>query len=349
MKSTKHGKEKKAGVCYALTVEGVELPVIDITHPAFTVIEPNEAEIAVMTKKATEDQANFESMPAPLRKMFLWFLSRKSLLMRGLLGASGTYLSGMNTYLLKLGPDNLGKEYSKPLDMVIASSLPTLSTRLRLQDMAYMTANEIAPMLGAARLDQPFHIINIAGGPCADSLNLLILLYKEKRKLLDGRTIKIHVLDLEKAAPIFAGRALEALQSPGSPLHGLKVNLEYIPYDWRETQRLNDYLTALNLAQSIVAVMVEGGLFDYGTSEEISANLKVLHALTPAETVLAGTITPVQRPGEGFAQVGGARTIARSLEEFRDLTNESGWAIMESRDRMINYVIQLCKLSGRKV
>ena len=30
-------KNNKAGVCYAITDEGVELPVIDVTHPAFAI------------------------------------------------------------------------------------------------------------------------------------------------------------------------------------------------------------------------------------------------------------------------------------------------------------------------
>jgi hypothetical protein len=30
-------RNKRPGVCYALTDDGIELPVIDLTHPAFTV------------------------------------------------------------------------------------------------------------------------------------------------------------------------------------------------------------------------------------------------------------------------------------------------------------------------
>ncbi len=334
--------EKKPGVCYVQSVEGIELPVIDITHPAFKLCEPTQAELDALAAKAAVDQAQFNRVPAFLRKVFLWFFSRQSLLMRELLGASGTYLSGMSTYLLKLGPNNLGKAYSKPMDKVIASSLPTLSTRLRLQDMASMTAKAIAPVL-AAKPDAHLQLVNIAGGPCADSLNLLIVLNKENPELLKRRAIYIHVLDAESAAPTFAGRALEALQSPGSPLDGLKAVLKYVPYNWRETQRLGVYLQKLDLAASATVVTAEGGLFDYGTSEEISANIGVLNALTPAHTVLAGTFTPLNRPAQGLAKVGGAATIGRTLEDFASLVEQSGWKIVESRDRMINYVILMSK------
>jgi len=161
--------------------------------------------------------------------------------MRNLLSTSTTYLSGMNTYLLKLGPDNLGKRYSKPFDRKVASSLPGLSARLRLQDMASMAAEAITTVL-SKQLDASLQIINIAGGPSTDSLNLLVLLKRKNPESLDGRVITIRVLDLENAAPVFAGRALEALKSLDGPLYGLNASLEYVPYDWREAQLLGDWL-----------------------------------------------------------------------------------------------------------
>jgi hypothetical protein len=160
---------------------------------------------------------------------------------------------------------------------------------------------------------------------------------------LEGRKIKIYVLDLENAAPTFASRALDALKTPGAPLNGLKITMEYVSYNWQETAFLEEYLKSLNLSQSAVVVMAEGGLFDYGKTEEIIANLEVLYYLTPLETVLAGTITPPQRAEEGFARIGGSRTIARTLEEFRDLSIKTGWTIVENSDRLINYVIRLHK------
>jgi hypothetical protein len=342
MKPTRYEINKKTGVYYVQTVEGVELPVIDITHPAFTVSEPSAAEMETMLKKSDADGANFNRMPSLLRKFFLWVFCRQSVLMRGLICSSGTYLSGMNTYLLKLGPENLGMNYRKPLDKVIAASLPALSTRLRLQDMVQLTVQAITPVL-EQRPGYPFHLINIAGGPCSDSLNILILLRKQYPELLKNRAIKIHAFDLESAAPTFAKRAFSALQVQGAPLQGLNATMEYTPYNWHVTQDLHTKLSALSLQQSVVVVTAEGGLFDYGSTEDISANLDILYALTSSDTVLTGTITPPQRPGEGMAQVGGATTVARSLNEFGDLARENGWTIIESRDRLINYVVRMHK------
>ncbi len=337
-------QNKKSGVYYAQTIAGLELPVIDITHSAFAVTEPDEMELAALVKKSTEQQEKFNRMPALLRKVFLWVFSRKSILMQGLLGASGTYLSGMNTYLLKLGPDNLGIHYSRPLDRIIAASLPALLTRLRLQDMARMTVDAIEPVLHD-HIGKPLYLVNIAGGPCADTLNVLILLRAEKPELFANRTIKICVMDLEQAAPTFAARALNVLQSPGAPLKGLNISFEYVPYNWHETQVLQDYLSALNVMQGVVVVTAEGGLFDYGTEHDIVTNLKILHALTPEKTVLAGTITPADGPGKILVQTGGAKTVPRTLDEFKDLAFSAGWSVTESKDRLINYVIRLCKAS----
>lgn len=333
---------KKPGVCYVQTVERIELPVIDVTHPAFAISEPGATELEAMLKKSEADGANFNRMPAFLRKIFLWIFSRQSILMRGLIGSSGTYLSGLNTYLLKLGPDNLGTIYMKPMDKVIAASLPVLSTRLRLQDMAQMSAQAIIPVL-EQRPDIPLHLINIAGGPCSDSLNILILLRKQNLELLKNRDIKIHVFDLESAAPTFAKNALNALQVPRGPLSGLNAALEYTPYNWCIARDLRDKLVDLSLQQSVMLVTAEGGLFDYGSTEDIAVNLKVLSTHTPSDTVLTGTFTPPHRLGEGFGKVGGAVTVARSLNDFSNLVRKNGWIIEESRDRMINYVVRMRK------
>ena len=62
----------------------------------------------------------------------------------------GAILSGLTTYLLKLGPDNLGDAYAKPIDRRIAASVPTMAVRLRLQDMATLLADALAPHAGGA-------------------------------------------------------------------------------------------------------------------------------------------------------------------------------------------------------
>ena len=121
---------RKPGVCYAKTVSGQELPVIDVTNSAFFVAPPSETEMATLIKNSAAEQERFNRMPAFLRKPTLWLMSRQSILMRGLMGADGTFLGGMNTYLMKLGPDNLVLQRFEPCRLLAAYVLqcpPTAS------------------------------------------------------------------------------------------------------------------------------------------------------------------------------------------------------------------------------
>lgn len=77
-------------------------------------------------------------------------------------------------------------------------------------------------------------MVNIAGGPAADSWNTLILLQKEHTALLAGRHIRIYVLDVDAEGPDFGGRALTALTAEDGPL--VDAALEYIKYDWSPQQ-----------------------------------------------------------------------------------------------------------------
>jgi hypothetical protein len=56
-------------------------------------------------------------------------------------------MTGMNSYLLRLGPTMLGSAYAKPIDCRIAASLPVMAVRLRLQDVAQLMAEAALPVL----------------------------------------------------------------------------------------------------------------------------------------------------------------------------------------------------------
>jgi len=343
MKSATVTPARRPGICYARTVDGQELPVIDVTNPAFFLTPPSDIEIATVIKKQDAEQQQFNRMPALLRKPALWLMSRRSILMRGVMGAHGTFLSGMNTYLMKLGPENLGPGFSE-LDRTLASSVPAISLRLRLQEIVRLLAESLAPVL-AAHPHRNFQLINIAGGPSLDSINLLIRLHHDHPRLLPGRRIRIHVLDVESAGPVFGGRALSAMQAPGEPLEGLDITLEYTPYQWAEPQRLQSYLESLELQKAIVAVSSEGGLFDYGTDSLISGHLKILHAIVSEHMVVAVTTTPTEGPGCAFNQTSGARTISRTHEAFADLAAKSGWVVTGFARVLMNDVSVLNRTS----
>src|SRR6266849_2693998 len=85
-------------ILYATTDEGRDLPVIDVTNPVFAV-SATDAELTEMSEEFVRESETRQQIPAPLRDAL-----QRSMLGRGLMAASGTFLTGMMTYLLKLGP-----------------------------------------------------------------------------------------------------------------------------------------------------------------------------------------------------------------------------------------------------
>src|SRR5689334_64384 len=80
----------------------------------------------------TRDGVPLVKLPKPLREIALRFLLRQSVLAQGIDKARGSFMSGMQTYWLKLGPQMLGSAYTKPIDRQIATALPSFCVRLRL-------------------------------------------------------------------------------------------------------------------------------------------------------------------------------------------------------------------------
>src|SRR4051812_18584795 len=161
-------RNKQAGVSYAVTNDGLELPVVDVTHPAFaTELDPETERL--MVAQFLAEQRRFARLPPLVQRVLMRFFTRGSRIARGLRRAEGTFLDGMTTYLFKLGPKNLGS-YAVRVDRRILMSLPAISVRLRLLDMARLLADELASRL-ARQPKQPLHFVNIAGGPGIDSLN----------------------------------------------------------------------------------------------------------------------------------------------------------------------------------
>ncbi|MCA9679924.1 MAG: hypothetical protein KC464_33140, partial [Myxococcales bacterium] len=197
---------RRPGVCYAVSDDGVELAVIDVTHPAFAVAI-DDAELRSRVAAFRRTQGGLARLPARLRRPLLrWFL-RDSELGRRIMRSDGTFMSGMDTYLLKLGPDNLDRRFHHPIDRVIADALPALSVRLRLQDVATLIAEAAAPALAAAP-GRPWTIVDIAGGPALDAANALLVLRRDHPGVLDGHVVDVAVLDRDRAGPGFGARAV---------------------------------------------------------------------------------------------------------------------------------------------
>jgi hypothetical protein len=319
---------KRPGVCYAFTGDGVELPVVDVTHPAFA-ISITDSEQKTLVEKFLRDGVPLAKLPKPLREIALRFLLRQSVLAQGIDQARGSFMSGMQTYLLKLGPEMLGSAYTKPIDRQIASAFPSFCVRLRLQDMAKLMAETLLPLLSADPR-RPLRFVNIAGGPAMDSLNALIVMNRQRPGMLAQRAIEIDVLDPDEAGPAFGESALAALTQSNGPLHGLRITFRHLPYNWTRAEDPAGLLKKTELEHPITICSSEGGLFEYGSDKEIVSNLKALRTQLDVVAV-TGSVTRADEPIQQMRKATTAKTRPRGLAVFRSLIGPTGWTI----DRVI--------------
>jgi hypothetical protein len=334
-------KNKTPGACYAVTGDGIELPVFDITHPAFA-CDVTEQELSAIIDESARNWEAVQKTPPEVVRTF----AANSILVRGWVESIGTFMTGMTTYLYRLGANNLGDAFAGPVDRRTASGIMPLCFRFRLRDVARLLADALERMI-LNRPGCPIHLLNIAGGPSADSLNALILLNRARPDALRGTRVFIHVLDVDANGPCFGSRALAALRAEGAPLSDVTAHLEAIEYDWADTTRLRAVLDS-NEPGSVLAGSSEGGLFDYGSDEEIVANLAALRDGTPADFVMVGsvvrdlnTLDPRLRPSAQSSARPNIRHLG--LDAFRTLVGGAGWVVENVIDSTAHHVVSLGK------
>lgn len=334
-------KNRQPGLHYAVMDDGVEVPVIDVTHPAFH-LEPSPELIDDLYENYLRTTEHFRRMPSWLRRVYFAVLRRRSRLITGLVRARGGSLDATTTYLMKLGPKNMGSAYATRLDREIAASFPPFLSRWRLQQIAGFLADGLeGPLLSRPSL--PLLLVNIAGGTALDSLNTLLILRKRNPHVLAGREIRVFVLDVDGAGPAFGGRALASLLAPGAPLEGLNIHYEYVPYDWNDVAPLTELLVRQGSRWSIMGVSTEGGLFEYADDEAVLRNLRTLCEASSDPAVLAGSVTLdgifYQR---AFRDLG-LRTFPRSQADFRALVQRSCWRVTHHSETPASFYVRLDK------
>jgi hypothetical protein len=330
-------KNKKPGVCYAATGDGIELPVIDITHPAFATYMSETEIVAVIENTVRQFEASRTRPPEVTRALI-----ESSLLARGWAEAAGTFMTGMMTYLNRLGPQNLGDGYANAVDRAVAAGIAPLSFRFRLQHVARLLADGLGAAL-TARPGAAVHLLNIGGGTAIDSLNALILLRQEHPEWLAGRPVAIQVLDQDREAPAFGARALAALTAAGAPLDALAATLRHVPYDWSDPADLRAVIELIG-PKAAVAVSSEGALFDYGTDEQIVANLSSLAQGAPADCVIAGSVVRDEQSQDPRLLAFAVRKPSirfLGLDAFRALACRAGWRVERSLDSVSHHAVLL--------
>jgi hypothetical protein len=192
-------------------------------------------------------------------------------------------------------------------------------------------ADALPPLL--AGNEQPLHFFNIAGGTAIDSLNALILLRREQPRLLDGRAVCIKVLDRDSEGPGFGARALAALESEGGPLQHVNATFCRIGYDWARAGDLAPVLADTRAQGAIAIGSSEGGLFEYGSDDEIVSNLTALRDGAPRGFVMVGSVTRADAPIQRLRQASPAATRMRGLDVFAALAASAGWTVSRAIER----------------
>jgi hypothetical protein len=281
-------KNKIPGMSYALTLNGVELPVLDVTHPLFT-SSINEVKLKEMLrqseKTADKTAAKFVKMPGYLKK----FLAKRSFIMAELLQVDGNnaFLTGLSTLMLKLGPNLIGKGRKRFLDRLSSKGIGRIVLRMRVRDISHSLAKATIPLLKKSP-GKGLCFVNIAGGAASDSFNVLFLIQKEDPALLKNRKIEINVLDIDNYGPTFAERCLAALKAPGGRFFGLDISFRHIHFDWNNPEKLEELLSVRK--EWIQICSSEGGLFEYCSDEVITRNLNSLYDNSDKDTIIAGSL-----------------------------------------------------------
>jgi len=323
-------------VVFATTADGLRLPVIDVTHPAFEIPDDPASLAARRDAFVAWDRRN-RRIPWIVTRLLMRLAARRSRLLRKILASNNEYLDSISTYMLKLGADHLPPGFDGPVDQKVAAAPHMALVRLRMQQIARLLAEALLGRLADAP-DAPLHLVNIAGGPALDSINALILLARAHATLIH-HPIAIHVFDAQQDGPTFGARALLALTAPGEPLHGLEVQFQHHAYDWNDTAPLARLLADLAARGAIIAASSEGGLFEYGTDDAVVANLTALaRAGVP---IVAGSVTSSSEVRKRMIAQARFPLFARGLEGFAPLAERSGYAIAESRSAVVSEQVLL--------
>jgi hypothetical protein len=317
----------------AKTLEGYDLPVIDLTDPRFAVPD-DPAAARALHDAFVADERSRRFIPQFIMRVLLRSAARRSRLVHAVFAPQSGFLDGISTYVMKLGPDNLMPPFDSPMDRRVASSPHVGLLRLRMQQVARLLAEGLVEHL-RADADAPLELVNIGGGPALDSLNALILLARDHPDLL-ARRITVHVLDSDPEGAFFGGNALKALSAQGLPLNGRGIAWRLAPYDWNATAPLAELVGTLTSAGAIVAASSEGALFEYGSDDAIVANLTTLRADGSGVRLVAGSVTRPDEVRRRMIAQTGFHLVPRGLAGFSPLAARAGFAIERSENAWLS-------------
>ena len=333
-------KNKLPGLSYVFTTNGVELPVLDITHPGFiSSIDENRLKrlIPYIEKNAEKNAEKFNKIPTFIKNYFI----KHSFAMAELLKNETSFATGISTLMMKLGPNLIGKGKKRFWDRSVSKGFGSLVIRMRMRDISKCQAEAIIPLLNKSP-EKNLCFINIAGGSASDSINTLFLIQKEYPSLLKNRKIEINVLDIDTYGPDFAERCISALRLPGNKFSELNILFRHILYDWNNPQKLLELLSKRKEWLQICSS--EGGLFEYCSDDVIIQNLIVLHDNSPEDIIITGTlIHDIETVDAGFVA---ALKISTSIKPrllgingLRNIIEKNGWMLNSTIEGNPRYLV----------
>jgi hypothetical protein len=317
----------KSDLVYATTDDGLRLPVIDITRPEFALLD-DAASVAALDVAVREAERRNALVPSFVMRFMMRSAARRSRLLADIMAPEATYLAGLTTYIMKLGVENLPPPFTSDIDRRMVAAPPVIAMRLRLQQVAKLLADGVELVL-ATNPAAPLALINIGGGPAADSFNALILLRRRNASLL-ARPIAIHVLDIDAAGPRFGAAALAALSAQGQPLAGLDIAFTHELYDWNKRALLGDLVHRAAALGAILAASSEGALFEYGSDDAIVANLATLRHGGHGVRLVVGSVTSTDAMHRQSIANTRFKLVPRGLDGFRPLAERGGFRIARS-------------------
>ena len=321
----------QAAILSASTGQGYDLPIIDVSHPAFALAEDSQS-LEALRRQLAETERRRKRLPKFILRWLMRRMARRSLLARELFVGDNAVLPGLTTYVMKLGAANLVPPFNTPLDRRFAAAPGPISIRIRLQQLAGLMAEGLRPQL-LARPQMPLHLINIGGGTAIDSLNTLILLRHADRESL-RRPVTIHILDPDTEGPEFGQRALAALMRDGR-LKGLSIQISRVPYRWNDVATLASLVRELSASDAIIAASSEGALFEYGDDATVLSNLNTLRNGGNV-TLVGGTVTRGEELIREFVTTSRFKLVPRGAQGLDALARQAGFAVSEARSAILS-------------
>jgi hypothetical protein len=335
-------RNKIPELSYAFTSDGVELPVLDITHPLFNSCTDDRVlkkMIPYVEKNGEKNAEKFNRIPLFIKK----YLADRSFAMSELLlkGGENSFASGITTLMMKLGPDLIGKGKKRFWDRQVNKGFGALLIRMRVRDISIIQADATVPLL-IRNPGKSLCFINIAGGAASDSINALFLIQKENPELLKNRKTEINVLDIDTFGPSFAEKSIDILKSPGRKFHDLDISFRHIHYDWNNSGKLAELLSERR--EWLQVCSSEGGLFEYCSDEVILNNLNTIYAHSGDEIIIAGSLVhDIKTVDAGMI---GALKISTNIkprflgiEGLKRLSKPVGWKVESIKEGNPRYLV----------